>query len=113
MSRSAIVLSLMMTGCALYDRPIDALIPDDHVVLELNDQGIPDMAPKLGSGVFLVVGRLRTMDSTSLVISVDKTESTHAVFDRQHPRYVEWDGEAVAIPKFDIAVARVQRVSGA
>ena len=112
MSRSALVLSLMMTGCALYVRPMDTLKPDDHVVLELDDQGIPDMAPKLGSGTFLVGGRLQRIDSTSLVMAVDKTESTHAVVDRDHPRYVQWAGETVAIPKFDIASVRVQKVSG-
>src|SRR5579862_4248814 len=114
MSRSALVLSLMMTGCALYARPMGTLTPDDHVVVELTDQGIPDMAPKLGAGTFLVAGRLQKIDSTSFVMSVDKTQSTHAVFfDEHHPQWVEWDGETVAIPKVDIAATRVRRVSGA
>jgi hypothetical protein len=82
MSRSALVLSLMMTGCALYVRPISTLAPDDHVVVELNDQGIPDMAPRLGSGTFLVGGTLQRADSTSLVMSVYRTQSTHALLTR-------------------------------
>jgi hypothetical protein len=116
MSRSALALSLMMTGCALYVRPMSTLAPDDHVVLELNDQGIPDMAPRLGSGTFLVGGQLQAMDSTSLVMSVYRTQSTHALLDApdefRYPRYEQWGGETVTIPKFDIASARVQRVSG-
>lgn len=120
MLRSALVLSLMTTGCALYVRPMNTLTPDDHIVLELNDQGIPDMAPKLGSGTFLVGGRLQKVDSTSLVMSVYRTQSTHALLDGpysytdayRYPQYVHWGGETVAVPKFDVASARVERVSG-
>jgi hypothetical protein len=120
MLRSAIALSLLTTGCALYVRPMNTLTPDDHVVLELNDQGIPDMAPKLGSGTFLVGGKLQKMDSTSLVMSVYRTQSTHALLGGpysytdtyRYPGYVQWGGETVAVPKFDVASARVERVSG-
>jgi hypothetical protein len=111
MLRSALVVSLLTTGCALYVRPMNTLTPDDHVVLELNDQGIPDMAPKLGSGTFLVGGRLQKLDSTSLVMAVYRTQSTHAILD-QPPHSVAWGGETVAVPKFDVASARVERVSG-
>jgi hypothetical protein len=111
MLRGALVLSLITTGCALYVRPMNTLTPDDHVVLELNDQGIPDMAPKLGSGTFLVGGKLQKMDSTSLVMAVYRTQSTHAILD-QPPHSVAWGGETVTVPKFDVASARVERVSG-
>ena len=120
MLRGALVLSLITTGCALYVRPVDTLTPDDHVVLELNDKGIPDMAPQLGSGTFLVGGRLQKRDSTSLVMSVYATQSTHALLDGpyaythpyRYPAYEHWGGETVAVPKFDVASARVERVSG-
>ena len=122
MSRSPLVLSLifMMSGCALYVRPISTLTPDDHVVLELNDQGIPDMAPRLGSGTFLIGGKLQSMDSTHLVMSVYGTQSTHSIVggsytythSYQYPPFDHWGGETVVVPKFDVASARVSRVSG-
>jgi hypothetical protein len=121
MLRSVLLLSLVTTGCALYVRPMNTLTPDDHVVLELNDQGIPDMAPRLGSGTFLVGGRLQKIDSTSLVMSVYRTASTHSILAYDFATYphtypyagtVAWSGETVAVPKFDVASARVQRVSG-
>ena len=121
MLRSAVVLSFMMTGCALYVRPMDTLTPDDHVVLELNDQGIPDMAPRLGSGTFLVGGKLQSVDSTKLVMSVYGTQSTHSIIAGSYsytnpylypPPYERWGGETVAVPKLDVASARVRRISG-
>jgi hypothetical protein len=113
------VLLLMTTGCVFAVRPMDSIPPGDRVVLQLNDRGISEMAPKLGSGVYLVGGRLRQVDSTRLVLSMGGTRSTYDVF----PYYgynngstysllpTEWNGETVSIPKVDVAVARQQRIS--
>jgi hypothetical protein len=112
------VLLLMTTGCVFAVRPMDTIPPGDRVVLQLNDRGISDMAPKLGSGVYLVGGRLRQVDSTRLVLSMDGTRSTYDGF----PYYgynasaysflpTEWNGETMSIPKVDVAVARQQRIS--
>ena len=113
------VLLLMTTGCVFAVRPMNSIPPGDRVVLQLNDRGISDMAPTLGSGVYLVGGRLRQVDSTRLVLSMGGTRSTYDVF----PYYgynngsnycllpTEWNGETVSIPKVDVAVARQQRVS--
>ena len=112
------VLLLMTTGCVFAVRPMDSIPPGDKVVLQLNDRGISDMAPTLGSGVYLVGGRLRQVDSTRLVLSMGGTRSTYDGF----PYYgynasaysflpTEWNGETMSIPKVDVAVARQQRIS--
>jgi hypothetical protein len=64
------VLLLMTTGCVFAVRPMNSIPPGDRVVLQLNDRGISDMAPTLGSGVYLVGGRLRQVDSTPIAVAI-------------------------------------------
>lgn len=105
------VLSFFSTACAYPVRYIDNLSPGNHVVVALTDAGIPDMAPKLGQGVFLAGGVVRTMDQNALTIAVDKTESTRGVQYGYHPEIVQWNGDVVPVPRADISTVRQRVVS--
>jgi hypothetical protein len=98
-------------GCAYPPRAVTELSPGRNVILELTDAGVVDMAPRLGQGVFLVAGTLQVVDSTSVILAVTRTESTHGALYSSHPGVVSWDGDVVTIPRADIANTREQHVS--
>jgi len=99
------------TGCVYQERPVDGLTVGRQIALQLTDAGVADMAPRLGQGAFLVAGQLERVDSTSIQMSVSKTESTQGALDNLHPLYVSWGGADVTIPRGDIASVREQHVS--
>ena len=105
------VLSFFSTACAYPVRYVDNILPGNHVVVALTDAGIPDMAPKLGQGVFLVGGDVTANDQHALTIAVDKTESTRGVQYGYHPEIVRWNGDVVPVPRADIATVRQRVVS--
>jgi hypothetical protein len=113
------VVSFFGTACVYPERYINTLAPGDHVVVALTDAGIPDMAPKLGQGVFLVGGEVKSLDQDQLMLAVDKTESTRGVPYGYgygypygyHPEIVHWDGDVVPIPRADVATVRQRKVS--
>ncbi len=109
------VLSFFGTACVYPERYINSLSPGNHVVVALTDAGIPDMAPKLGQGVFLVGGVVKAMDQDALSIAVDRTESTRGVQYgyqyRYYPEIIQWNGDVVPIPRADIATVRQRVVS--
>src|SRR5580698_8356972 len=96
-------LSFFCTACVYPVRYVDDLAPGNHVVLALTDQGIPDMAPKLGQGVFLVGGVVQGIDQTNVTVAVQRTESTRGVQYGVHPEIVQWNGDVVPVPRADIA----------
>lgn len=105
------VLSFLTTACAYPVRYIDNISPGNHVVVALTDAGIPDMAPKLGQGVFLVGGVVTANDQNALTLAVDKTESTRGVQYGYHPEIVQWNDDVVPVPRADIATVRQRVVS--
>jgi hypothetical protein len=105
------VLSFFVTACVYPVRYVDTVSPGDYVVVALTDQGIPDMAPKLGQGVFLVGGVVTAKDQIALTLVVDKTESTRGVQYGVHPEIVQWNGDVVPVPRADIATVRQRVVS--
>jgi len=92
-------LSFFCTACVYPVRYVDDLAPGNHVVLALTDQGIPDMAPKLGQGVFLVGGVVQGIDQTNVTVAVQRTESTRGVQYGVHPEIVQWNGDVVPVPR--------------
>ncbi len=110
---SSVVAVLSVFGSAgVYPvRYVDSVSPGDHVVVALTDQGIPDMAPKLGQGVFLVGGVVTAKDQNALTLAVDKTESTRGVQYGVHPEIAQWNGDVVPVPRADIATVRQRVVS--
>jgi hypothetical protein len=105
-------LSFLSTACVYPVRYVDDLTPGSHVVLALTDQGIPDMAPKLGQGVFLVGGVVQSVDRNGVTVAVSRTESTRGVQYGVHPEIAQWNGDVVPIPRADIATVRQRVVSG-
>jgi hypothetical protein len=105
-------LSFFCTACVYPVRYVDDLAPGNHVVLALTDQGIPDMAPKLGQGVFLVGGVVQGIDQNNVSVAVDRTESTRGVQYGVHPEIAHWNGDVVPVPRADIATVRQRVVSG-
>jgi hypothetical protein len=105
------VLSFFSTACVYPERYINSLSPGNHVIVALTDAGIPDMAPKLGQGVFLVGGVVKAMDQDALTVAVDRTESTRGVQYGYHPEIIQWNGDVVPIPRADIATVRQRVVS--
>ncbi len=105
-------LSFFCTACVYPVRYVDDLAPGNHVVLSLTDQGIPDMAPKLGQGVFLVSGVVHSVDQNNVSVAVSNTVSTLDVQNRNRPGVVQWNGDVVPVPRADIAVVKQRVVSG-
>jgi hypothetical protein len=105
------VLSFFSTACVYPVRYINDLTPGNHVVVALTDAGIPDMAPKLGQGVFLVGGVVTALDQDALTLAVDRTEWTHGVQYGYRPDIYQWNGDIVPVPRADIATVRQRVVS--
>jgi hypothetical protein len=105
------VLSFFSTACVYPVRYVDDLAPGSHVVLALTDAGIPDMAPKLGQGVFLVGGVVQRVGRDDVTVAVSRTESTRGVQYGAHPEIAHWNGDVVPIPRADIATVRERVVS--
>jgi hypothetical protein len=110
-SSAVAVLSFFSTACVYPVRYVDDLVPGNHVVLALTDAGIPDMAPKLGQGVFLVGGVVQGIDQNNVTVAVSRTESTRGVQYGVHPEIAQWNGDMVPIPRADIATVRQRVVS--
>jgi hypothetical protein len=100
------------TACVYPVRYVDDLTPGNHVVLALTDAGIPDMAPKLGQGVFLVGGVVKGIDQNNVTVAVSRTESARGVQYGVRPEIAYWNGDVVPVPRADIATVRQRVVSG-
>jgi hypothetical protein len=106
-----VVFVFASTGCVYPRRYVDDLTRGNHVVVTLTDEGIPDMAPRLGQGVFLVKGEVQSVGDSALTLAVWRTESTTGVLSGDRPTAVPRGGDVVAIPRADIATVRRRQVS--
>lgn len=74
------------------------------VEVELTDAGVVDLAHLLGPNTTTIRGRLKATEADTLRLAVGSITKRRG--DEEF-----WSGEAVAVPRVDVATVRVRRVS--
>jgi len=78
--------------------------PGTYIAATLTDAGSRELARALGENVFVVRGRYLGDRADTLLVSVSSVEM-------QRGNEVDWAGEAVSLPRTDIASLEVRRLA--
>lgn len=81
-----------------------AAVSGTQIEVELTDAGVVDLARLLGPNTTMIRGRLRSAESDTMHLAVSSITKRRG--DEEF-----WSGEALAIPRSDVAAVRVRRVS--
>jgi hypothetical protein len=100
-----ILLVLFTAGCFEYGNvPRARLVPGNEVRMTITPDARTTLANQVGTQVRMVTGRLRTVDTSVVTLSMMRTtllDGTEA----------SWNGEIVTIPVSDIAVTEQRKIS--
>jgi hypothetical protein len=101
-----LLLILFAASCFDYaDAPRDRLAVGREVRITLTPDARTTLASKVGTQVRSITGRLRTVDSSTATVAMERT----MLLDNSE---ASWNGETVQIPMADIAQVEQKKMQG-